>query len=229
MQMNRMSSALSAKSLERASAALASSIFAATVDRVDLAIALASARAGGRGRLRRGAGLALCAASAGHGPRAAPPPRAGHPASAPRARAQLLAGGGGAVHVAEPQTSVVRYKSGEDDASGELIDVKTQGGSSSSSSSGGGYGERYVPERGHERAQRRVRRTIERTEDCCAEEQYAEAPIALPPLPSAPVRGGGGGQQVIVVSSGYRRPSLRRFTNSPRQTPPARTVSHRSR
>ena len=37
--MNRMSSALSAKSLERASAALASSIFAATVDRVDLAIA----------------------------------------------------------------------------------------------------------------------------------------------------------------------------------------------
>ena len=94
--------------------------------------------------------------------------------------------GGGAVHVAEPQTSVVRYKSGEDDASGELIDVKTQGGSSSSSSSGGGYGERYVPERGHERAQRRVRRTIERTEDCCAEEQYAEAPIALPPLPSAP-------------------------------------------
>ena len=41
-RMNRMSSALSAKSLERASAALASSIFAATVDRVDLAIALAS-------------------------------------------------------------------------------------------------------------------------------------------------------------------------------------------
>ncbi len=98
--------------------------------------------------------------------------------------------GGGAVHVAEPQSAQVSYKSDKaDEGETELVYVKGDGPTA----------RRTIPPLPRE--QLRLRRTIET--ECCVEEVAAlGAPLPLPPLPSAPISGGGSGQPIIIGGSG---------------------------
>ena len=97
--------------------------------------------------------------------------------------------GGGAVHVAEPQSAQVAYKSDKDAQEDEVELAYAKGEPTA---------RRTIPPRPRE--QMRLRRVIE-TEGCEEEVGAMGAPLPLPPLPSAPIGGSGGGQPIIIGGS----------------------------
>ena len=96
---------------------------------------------------------------------------------------------GGAVHVAEPQTATVSYKSDEDSAAGpNLIDIKDDGSA-----------RRHIPRR----ETRRIRRVVELEPEMVAEPELLALPALPLPMPEGQrIGGGGGGQPIIIGGSG---------------------------